>query len=48
MFKGVTYRVKCSSELEAIYKRKELEFEIHDPYLKEYKNKVEKKMKGNR
>ena len=48
VFKGVTYRVKCSSELEAIYKRKELELEIHDPYLKEYKNKVEKKMKGNR
>jgi hypothetical protein len=46
--KGVTYRVKCSSELEAIYKKIELELEIHDPYLKEYKNKVEKKMKENR
>ena len=43
MFKGV----KCSSEIEAIYRRKELELEIHEPYLEEYKNEVEKTMKGN-
>ena len=47
-FKGVTYRYRCDSQLEAIYKRKELKMEYFDPYLKEYAKKIEKKMKGKK
>ena len=47
-FKGVTYRYRCDSQLEAIYKRKELEIEYFDPYLKENEKKIEKKMKGKK
>lgn len=37
VFKGVTYRVKCSSMIQAQYQRAMLEEKYFDPFIKEYK-----------
>lgn len=43
VFKGVEHRVKCTSQLQAIYKRKEMEMEYFDPVVKEHKKLLQKK-----
>lgn len=43
VFRGVEHRIKCTSQLQAIYKRKELEMEYFDPVVKEHKKLLLKK-----
>lgn len=43
VLRGVEHRIRCTSQLQAIYKRKELEMEYFDPILKEHKKLLEKK-----
>ena len=43
VFRGVEHRIKCTSQLQAIYKRKELEIEYFDPVVKEHKKLLAKK-----
>ncbi len=43
VLRGVEHRIRCTSKLQAIYRRKELEMEYFDPILKEHKKLLEKK-----
>ena len=43
VFRGVEHRIKCTSQLQAIYKRKELEMEYFDPVVNEHKKLLLKK-----
>ena len=42
VFRGVTYRVRCDNELQAIYERKKLEIKYVEPFLKENKILIKK------
>ncbi len=43
VFRGVEHRVKCTSQLQAIYRRKEMEMEYFDPVVKQHKKLLQKK-----
>ena len=45
VFHGVTYRVRCDNELQAIYERKKLEMKYIEPFLKENKKLINKRNK---
>ena len=45
VFHGITYRVRCDNELQAIYERKKLEMKYVEPFLKENKKIINKNNK---